>query len=110
MLSKYVLFQKALQSVTFFLFMNCFVIFSFLIFAGTFYNKSCVAETLNSTNYVDFRNGWSMTFEKFKAEYIEKFPNSTVQIDTLAWYEVKEYRGFDDCKWQYTTPSEEYFE
>ncbi|KAK3774625.1 hypothetical protein RRG08_035053 [Elysia crispata] len=75
-----------------------------------FYYRSCVSDLLNATTYEDFSNGSSVTFDKFLTQYFEDFPNSTGSIDTLKWFEVKGYSGFDGCKRQYTTPSEEYFE
>ncbi|GFR99876.1 transporter [Elysia marginata] len=75
-----------------------------------FYNKTCVSDLLNATTYADFTNGSSVAFDKFLAEYLERFPNSSASVNTLAWYEVKDYSGFDVCERQYTTPSEEYFE
>ncbi|GFO45473.1 transporter [Plakobranchus ocellatus] len=75
-----------------------------------FYNKSCVSDLLNASTYADYSNGSSKEFDKFMSDYLSEFPTSTGEIDTLAWYEVKDYCGFRDCERQYTTPSEEYFE
>ncbi|RUS88663.1 hypothetical protein EGW08_003558 [Elysia chlorotica] len=75
-----------------------------------FYHKSCVSNLLNAKTYADFSNGSSAMYDTFLAQYLKDFPNSTGAINTLNWYEVKDYRAFDACKRQYTTPSEEYFE